>query len=234
MAIRNTLLSSLLLGLFAIIGTGLVAMTYDATDERIKENERQALLRSLHALVPTQRHDNDPYNDVIEVTAPEKLGSKDPVRIYRARMKDKPVAAIIASIAPDGYSGGIKLLVAVNYGGELAGVRVISHRETPGLGDRIEERRSDWILDFTGRSLNSPNPEQWKVKKDGGVFDQFTGATITPRAIVKAVHNSLLYYRDNEDSIFNTPAKFLAEETKHTNKDTQNKDLQKIEVTAHE
>lgn len=211
MALRNTLLSSLLLGLFAVIGTGLVAMTYDATDERIKENERQALLRSLHALVPPQRHDNDPYSDVIEVTDLERLGSKESISIYRARMKNKPVAAIIASIAPDGYSGSIKLLVAINYDGQLAGVRVISHRETPGLGDRIEEQRSDWILDFNSRSLKAPGPAQWKVKKDGGIFDQFTGATITPRAIVKAVHNSLLYYRDKRDIIFNTPAKSPAE-----------------------
>jgi electron transport complex protein RnfG len=105
-------------------------------------------------------------------------------------------------VVPDGYSGPIKLLVAVNYDGTLGGVRVISHKETPGLGDKIEESRSDWVLGFNGKSLTDPLLEKWKVKRDGGIFDQFTGATITPRSIVSAVKHTLLYERDHRDALY--------------------------------
>ena len=203
---KNMLISALLLGLFAITGSGLVSLTYIGTAERIAENERQALLRSLNALIPSQSYDNDIFTDVIEVTNQELLGSKVPVAVYRARSGGSPVAAVLTPIAPDGYSGAIKLLVAINYDGTLAGVRVISHKETPGLGDGIEVERNDWILAFNGRSLTNPTPDEWKVKKDGGLFDQFTGATITPRAVVKAVFNTLRYYQLNRDAIY-IPAK---------------------------
>lgn len=206
MPFKNMLISALLLGLFAIVGTGLVSLTHSGTTERIAENERQALLRSLHALIPSKSHDNDIYKDRIEVSHQELLGSKEPISIYRARMGGSPIAAILTPIAPDGYGGNIKLLVAINYDGSLAGVRVISHKETPGLGDSIEVERNDWILSFNGRSLINPEAEQWKVKKDGGIFDQFTGATITPRAVVKAVYNSLRYYQLNRDALY-APAK---------------------------
>lgn len=206
MFFKNMLISALLLGLFAITGSGLVSLTYMGTAERIAENERQALLRSINALIPSQSYDNDIFTDVIEVTHQELLGSKAPVTLYRARLGGAPVATVLTPVAPDGYSGAIKLLVAINYDGTLAGVRVISHRETPGLGDGIEVERNDWILGFNDRSLTNPAAEEWKVKKDGGIFDQFTGATITPRAVVKAVFNALRYYQLNRDAIY-VPAK---------------------------
>jgi electron transport complex protein RnfG len=112
------------------------------------------------------------------------------------------MAAIFNSIAPNGYSGKIHLLVGVFADGSVAGVRAVKHSETPGLGDAIETQKSDWIFSFNDRSLSSPVPSNWLVKKDGGDFDQFTGATITPRAIVLAVKNTLLYYQQNADSIF--------------------------------
>jgi electron transport complex protein RnfG len=112
------------------------------------------------------------------------------------------VALVIAAVAPDGYSGSIRLLVGINRDGSLAGVRTLAHRETPGLGDRIEAQRDDWILGFAGKSLDRPALQAWRVKRDGGVFDQFTGATITPRAVVRAVKNSLIYYRDNREALF--------------------------------
>jgi electron transport complex protein RnfG len=206
MPIKNMLISALLLGLFAVAGSGLVGLTHVGTLERIAENERQALLKSLHALIPPGKHDNDIYSDVIEVTNEELLGSKRPISIYRARMGGSPVAAVLTPGAPDGYGGEIKLLVAINYDSTLAGVRVITHKETPGLGDAIEVERNNWILGFNGRSLTNPVPGEWKVKKDGGIFDQFTGATITPRAVVKAVYNSLRYYQLNRDALYR-PAK---------------------------
>ncbi len=200
--VRNMTISAALLGLFAVVGTGLVALTYDQTHERIAANEREALLRSLHALVPPESHDNNLADDTIELTSPFHFGTDAPITVYRARRDHHPVAAVFSTIAPDGYSGNIKLLVAVRQDATLAGVRVVAHRETPGLGDRIDERRSDWIHVFDDRSLNNPASKDWKVKRDGGIFDQLTGATITPRAIVQAVHRTLLYYREHDEEIF--------------------------------
>ncbi len=199
---RNMLIGALILGLFSVVGTGLVALTHEGTMDRIAENERQALLRSLHQIISPASHDNDIYADVIAVHDKALLGSHNGVNIYRARMGGQPVAAVINSAAPDGYNGTIKLLVGIHYDGSLAGVRVINHRETPGLGDGIEAERSDWVLGFNGRSLLNPESDGWKVKKDGGVFDQFTGATITPRAVVKAVYNTLRYYQQHREAIF--------------------------------
>lgn len=195
------LVGAFILGLFAVAGTGLVALTHDGTAERIAENERQSLLRSLHQIISPDSHDNDIYTDTIEVSDP-LLGTNQPVMVYRARLGKQPVAAVIAAIAPDGYAGTIKLLVGIHYDGSIAGVRVVSHKETPGLGDAIEAERSDWILGFNGHSLREPEEERWKVKKDGGIFDQFSGATITPRAIVGAVHNTLRYYQNNREALF--------------------------------
>lgn len=203
---RNMMIGALILGLFSVVGTGLVALTHEGTAERIAENERLALLRSLYQLVPPERFDNDIYGDLITVEDKDLLGSQNGVNIYRARKGGQPVAAVINSIAPDGYNGTIKLLVGIYYDGTLAGVRVVNHKETPGLGDGIEAERSDWVLGFDGRSLDNPDSSAWGVKKDGGVFDQFTGATITPRAVVKAVYNTLRYYHQHREVIFATSA----------------------------
>lgn len=204
--VRNMTISAILLGLFSITGTGVVAFTFEKTKHRIAENERAAMVKSLHALIEPKEHDNDLYTDVIQVKDETLLGTEEPVNVYRARMKDKPVAAILNSIAPDGYSGRIHLLVAVRYNGTLAGVRVVKHRETPGLGDGIDIDRSKWILGFNGKSLSKPEEKAWRVKRDGGAFDQLTGATITPRAVVKAVKHTLYYYKANKDMLFKTPA----------------------------
>ena len=201
---RNMSISAAVLSIFAISGTSLVAWTFYSTQERIAENERQVLLTQLHALIRPAEHDNKLDEDVLYVVAPKQLGSKKPVAIFRARMNDKPIAAIISSVAPNGYNGNIHLLVAIRYNGELAGVRVIKHRETPGLGDSIDASRSDWIKSFDNKSLQNPISKNWKVKRDGGVFDQFTGATITPRAVVNAVHKTLLYYQKQRDKLFAT------------------------------
>jgi Na+-translocating ferredoxin:NAD+ oxidoreductase subunit G len=200
--INRILLTAAMLTLFAVIGTGLVVLTVDATRERITANERATLLARLGILLPTGSFDNDVVSDTIQVRAPQLLGSKAPVTVYRARLKGKPVAAVLTPVAPDGYSGDIKLLVGIRYDGTLTGVRVLDHHETPGLGDAIEEQRSDWITRFAGLSLANPGEAGWKVKRDGGSFDQFTGATITPRAVVKAVHKCLLYFAQNRDKLF--------------------------------
>ena len=199
---RQILLSGAFLWLFAVAGTTLVALTEFTTADAIAENERKVLLRNLHALLPPERFDNDIASDTLELPPAELLGKDDVSIVYRARLAGEPVAAVFNSVAPDGYNGSIHLLVGIYVDGSLAGVRVVKHAETPGLGDGIEIRKSPWITIFDGKSLNDPDPAGWRVKRDGGEFDQLTGATITPRAIIAAVRDTLLYYRRNADMIF--------------------------------
>jgi len=199
---RQILLSGVFLWLFAVGGTTLVALTEYSTGTAIAENERQLLLRNLYALLPAEQLDNDIATDTIELPASPLLGTESPTLAYRARRNGEPVAVVFNSIAPNGYNGRIHLLVGVYTDGSLAGVRVVKHAETPGLGDAIEIRKSLWIEGFDGKSLNDPGPRGWAVKRDGGEFDQLTGATITPRAVVAAVHDTLLYYSQNADMIF--------------------------------
>lgn len=200
------LIAAFILGSFAVGGVGLVAVTHELTDARIAENQREAMMAKLEAIVPEGRMSNDPLQDRIEVSDPGLLGS--PVtEVYRVRDDDEPVALILKPIVPDGYAGPIKLLVSVLRDGSLGGVRVISHHETPGLGDKIEERKDDWIIEqFNGRSLGEPPIEQWTVKRDGGAFDQFTGATITPRSVVNAVKGTLLFVQQHGDALYARPA----------------------------
>ncbi len=194
--------AALILTGFAFVGTSLVAVTHSATRERIAANERAALLANLNALVPPEHYDNRLTEDVLRVRAPDQLGSTDALPVYRARLRGEPVAAIAVVVAPDGYAGPIKLLVGIHADGTLTGVRTLSHQETPGLGDAIDVRRSDWILGFAGRALGDPPLAQWAVRKDGGAFDQFTGATITPRAVVAAVKRFVLYFQRHRDELF--------------------------------
>ncbi len=201
--IRHIITSALLLALFGIAGAGIVALVFANTEERIEANIRAQLLSSLNEIMPADRYDNDIINDTLEIWNAE-LTPGTATTIYRARKNGQPVAAIFTITATGGYSGPIRLLVGINYDGRLAGVRVVEHHETPGLGDAIDAQKSNWILGFEGKSLENPLPENWKVKRDGGDFDQFTGATITPRAVVKAVKNTLLYFSRNRDSIFET------------------------------
>ncbi|MBT8062568.1 MAG: electron transport complex subunit RsxG, partial [Gammaproteobacteria bacterium] len=150
-------------------------------------------------------YDNALHEDVLRITDEAFFQTQEPVTVYRARLGTEPVAVIMQVVAPDGYNGDIKLLVGVYADGSISGVRVVSHRETPGLGDPIEHQRSDWILDFNGRSLGNPEPAGWAVRRDGGVFDQFTGATITPRAVVEAVERALRYFEARHEYLFSYP-----------------------------
>jgi electron transport complex protein RnfG len=199
---RSMGVAALILTGFAVVGTGLVAVTYTGTQDIIAEAQRAALETSLNQLVPADRYDNRVVEDRIEVVAPEWLGTDRPVTVYRARKNGQPVALFATPTAPDGYSGPIQLLVGVYADGTVAGVRVLAHKETPGLGDGIDEKRSPWILAFAGKSLDNPRPDGWKVKKDGGAFDQFTGATITPRAVVKATRKFLEYVQTHREQLF--------------------------------
>ena len=191
---RYILVSGLILGLFAVIGTALVGITHQTTAKQIADNERLALLRKLNQILPAEKYDNDLLNTTISIEADNRLGQKKTSTIYIAKRQDEVSAMIFSVIAPKGYSGEIKMLVGINIDGTLAGVRIVSHKETPGLGDAMETEKSDWVFGFNGKSLHSPAERKWKVKRDGGVFDQFTGATITPRAVVQAAHLCLIYF----------------------------------------
>jgi len=197
--------SGILLAIIALIGTTLLAAVNALTHERIVEQERLRVLQQLNAIVPLGSYNNDLLEDRIEVSDESHFRHPAPVTVYRARKDDQPVAVLMNVTAPDGYNGDIRLLTGIDKNGTILGVRVVSHRETPGLGDPIEIERSNWILGFTHKSLLNPQTDGWTVKRDGGVFDQFTGATISPRAVVKAVHNALLYFETNQQLLFETP-----------------------------
>lgn len=200
--VRNMALGGGLLAAFAIAGVAVVSLTWKQTAPQIAENERNLLEAMLNEVLPPKAYDNDLVTSAITVRDAEYLGTREPVTVYRAYRNGKPVAALFTSVAPDGYSGPIYLLVGVYADGRVAGVRVLGHRETPGLGDDIEIERSDWITSFNGRALGDPPPARWEVKRYGGVYDQFTGATITPRAVVRAVKNTLIYFRKHHAEIF--------------------------------
>ncbi len=199
---KNVLSAGKSLAVFAIVASALVGLTFISTKTTIEDNERETLLKSLNALVPVGYYNNDLYKDSIPLDTPALNYRKKPITIYRARLDNNPVAAIFSVTAPDGYNGAINMLIAIRANETLSGVRVVSHKETPGLGDAIEIEKSYWIKSFDDKSLSNPVEKKWRVKKDGGEFDQLTGATITPRAIVKITKKSLLYFMENKDQIF--------------------------------
>ncbi len=188
--------------LFAVLGGALVGLTFIQTEDDIKHNEEITLLRKLNNIIPAESYDNDLLLDTISIKPSSLLSTKEESLAYRARKNNKNIAVVFSSIAANGYNGSIYLLVGINADGKLAGVRVVKHRETPGLGDPVSITHSNWILGFDNKSLSNPDEKGWKVKRDGGEFDQFTGATITPRAVVKAVHNALLYFDQNQNMLF--------------------------------
>ena len=204
--------NSVLLALFAVCTTVLISGTYLLTRDRIALEKRHAEERALLEIVPRDRHDNSMLDDVIPV-GPAAAGLKlaEDKRIYLARQNGEVVTAIIPVTAPDGYTGAIDLVVGVNRDGSIAGVRVLSHRETPGLGDKIDLKKTDWILGFDGSSLGNHEPARWAVRKDKGDFDQFTGATITPRAVVAATLRGLQYADANRQRLFEGAAEAAKE-----------------------
>ncbi|GGB48799.1 electron transport complex subunit G [Shewanella inventionis] len=198
--------NGLLLGLFALCCTGLVALVNALTQDTIALQQQKQLTETLTQVIPTALHDNALFEQCILVHSPELLGSDASLPAYLAYKNQQPVAIAIEAIAPDGYNGEMKLIIGVDNNGQVLGVRTLSHQETPGLGDKIELRKSDWVTHFSGKMFNN-NPEQWKVKKDGGQFDQFTGATITPRAYVKAVAKALSFVEQNRQALYQSHVK---------------------------
>ncbi|TXR53331.1 electron transport complex subunit RsxG [Reinekea thalattae] len=203
-AIKN---SAIGLGIFAFFTAGIIAITQQVTAKNITENQRQFEARQLLSLLPDGFKAEQILNSAQPLNATqlqqfELLNVSNGSPYYIAKNAAGQVQAIILPAqAPEGYTESIQLIIGLTAQGEVIGTRVTQHKETPGLGDQIERAKSDWILNFNGKSLNNPTPEQWLVKKDGGSFDQLTGATITPRAVVKAVKQTLTFYELNKASL---------------------------------
>lgn len=197
--------NGVLLGLFAIATAGMLAFTHLATKDRIATSERIAQQAMLYEVLPQSAHDNDLLNDTLAVPADAfaELGLRDDAVIYVGKRQGITETVLIPAIAHDGYSGDIHLIVGVNRDKSIIGVRVLGHKETPGLGDKIDVKKHQWILSFNGKSLAVPVIENWYVKKDGGQWDQFAGATITPRAVVGQVRRTLQFVDSHYDLLFN-------------------------------
>ena len=187
---------------FAVVFTALLAFVFQITKLPIEKSEAAARLSLFRQIVPQSMHNNDLLTDTVTIAPNDLLGNKQLTIANRARIDNAPAAVIIEAIAHDGYSGDIKLLIAIKADGSISGVRVLAHKETPGLGDYIDIAKDNWIKLFDNESLLKTAEPQWKVKKDGGKFDYMAGATITPRAIVKAVHKALQYFEANKKSLF--------------------------------
>lgn len=198
-------LSGSVLAVFAAITSVAIGWTYLATKDQIDMEVRRAEARQLLEIFPPETHDNDIVDDGFELVADTPLlGIREARQGYRVRQNDRVIGVILPATARDGYSGDIRALVGVRNDGSVAGVRVVAHRETPGLGDKVDLRKSDWILGFDNRSLSQPDLSGWNVEKEGGVFDQFTGATVTPRAVILATRRALEYARLNAETLFET------------------------------
>jgi electron transport complex protein RnfG len=194
----RTLLTLALIGLVAAV---LLAGVHELTEERIAAQADRRALATLNQLVDPGDYDNRLLQDRIRARI---AGLDEPATAYRARAGGEPVALLVDVTTPDGYSGDIRLLVGIRPDGEVIGVRVLDHRETPGLGDRIERRRSDWIEQFRGRSLGDPPVDRWAPDRRGGAFDTLSSATITSAAVIDAVERVLEWFEANRDNAFDT------------------------------
>ncbi|MFC5078154.1 Electron transport complex protein RnfG [Vibrio thalassae] len=203
--------NGLTLAIFACASTGVVAVTQYLTKDQIVRQERAQLQATLNEVIPHELHDNELSASCTLVSDPA-LGTSQPQPVYIATINNQPQAMAIESVAPDGYNGAIKIIVGMDIEGTILGTRVLAHQETPGLGDKIDLRITDWVLGFTGKQVTDENESQWAVRKDGGQFDSFTGATITPRAVVKAVKNTVSYVNTHRNEILNQPLNCGGEE----------------------
>lgn len=204
---KRTAYQAMLLGGIATLASAVLVLGDMETRDTIALRKAEDLKASLSQVLPDAVHDNDLLSDVLTLP-PSQAGSKS-VTVYRAH-RDNQISAVAYQVSSNGYAGPITCIMGVAANGEILGVRVLAHAETPGLGDKIEIARDNWITSFNGRSLVNTSSQQWQVKKDGGEFDQFTGATITPRAVVKAVHEGLALFDANRAMLL---APILSEDT---------------------
>jgi electron transport complex protein RnfG len=195
-----------LLGGFSTMAAILLISGHQVTREDILARQQEDLKASLSQVIPPGTHDNDLLSGTLSIPLED-----DGKRVVYRAMRQNQVTGVAYQVKGLGYAGTIDIIMGVDAEGELLGARVLSHAETPGLGDKIEPAKDDWILDFTGLSLVNPDESRWKVKKDGGDFDQFSGATITPRAVVGAIKDGLVFFRDHQDALRAPPVVFESE-----------------------
>ncbi len=188
---------------FALLASILLGVTNCSTQGTIQQRLDEDLKKSLQEVVPVTLYDNDMLKDTLTISSTDYNIGANETMVYLAKKAGKVTAVCFKFIAPDGYSGAINMIIGIDRDGNILGVRVLSHKETPGLGDKIEVAKSTWILSFVGRSLDNLTPTQWAVKKDGGVFDQFAGATITPRKSVQATYRSLQWFKAHQAELIN-------------------------------
>lgn len=203
MALRT----AIILFVFVILFTTLLAGVYLWTKPALEASATEEKMKLVDEVLPRTDYDNDLLKDTISLPATPALGTDDTTLVYRARKNGQPQALVFEAVAPDGYAGRIRLIVAIRSDGTLAGVRVTQHKETPGLGDYIEPKKDKnkarpWITQFNGLSYAALTDKDWKVKKDGGRFDSVAGATVTPRAVVKAVHKATKFVAENQTQLY--------------------------------
>lgn len=203
-AARNALRGGTVLVVFALVGTAMLAFTHNRTEPVITRSQQAETLAFIEQVLPARLYNNDLLASARRVPRDDLLGTRRTSTVWVARQDDVLSGVVLEAVAPDGYSGDISLLVGIDASGTVTGVRVTAHRETPGLGDYIDRAKSPWIEQFVGKSSDAPPPKGWKVAKDGGVFDARAGATITPRAVVKAVRGALEYFAKHRKA-FATP-----------------------------
>ena len=199
---RNALRTAAIMLAFAFIGTLLLASVFDVTRAPIEASEKAARLSLFKEILPAENYDNDLLASQVTIAPNALLGNRLPSIANVAKQPQQTAGVILEAIAHDGYSGDIKLLIAIRADGSISGVRVLAHKETPGLGDYIDIAHGNWIKLFDNESLEKTAAEQWQVKKDGGQYDYMVGATITPRAVVKAVKQALQFYQQNKQTLF--------------------------------
>jgi electron transport complex protein RnfG len=196
-----------ILFVFVIVFTGLLSAAYQWTKPAIEASAAEEKMKLVNEVLPHGDYDNDLLNDTLTLPPTPELGLVEATTLFRARKENQPVALVFEAVAPDGYAGKVRLLIALRADGSLAGVRVTQHKETPGLGDYVDPRKdknkaAPWISQFTGLSLATVTDKGWRVKKDGGRFDYYAGATVTPRAVVKAVHKAIQWAEPQRDKLF--------------------------------
>ena len=189
-----------LLGHGVLAALGLAAAAA-ATDSGLRAREHARAMAQLAGVLPAALYDNDPVRDRVELQDAAAFGTDAAMPVQRARLRGQPSAVVVEAVAA-GYGGDLRLRIGIAADGRVLGVRVIDHRETRGLGDAFEHDGGQWLRGFSGRSLHAPSADAWRVRRDGGAFDQFSGATQTPRAIVARVHAVLAAYADHGERWF--------------------------------
>lgn len=200
--IKHALKTAIAMLAFAFLGTLMLAYVFIATRPPIEASEKEARLALFKQILPAKNYDNDLLSSQVVIQPNALLGNRLPSVANVASFQQKPAGVILEAVAHDGYSGDIKLLIAIRADGSISGVRVLAHKETPGLGDYIDIAHGNWIKLFNDESLQKTPANRWQVKKDGGQYDYMVGATITPRAVVKAVLKALQYFEMNKQTLF--------------------------------